>query len=49
VNLSDLPSGAATVKIWHPQARMAGNEVTYKTALTGGTNDRRFALAMRAK
>ena len=49
VNLSDLPNGAATVKIWHPQARMAGNEVTYKTALTGGTNDRRFALAMRAK
>jgi len=49
VNLSDLPNGAATVKIWHPQARMAGNEVTYKTALTGDTNDRRFALAMRAK
>lgn len=49
VNLSDLPSGAATVKIWHPQAKIAGNEVTYKTALTGGANDRRFALAIRTK
>lgn len=49
VNLSDLPGGAATVKIWHPQARMAGNEMTYKTALAGGSNDRKFTLAMRTK
>lgn len=49
VSLSDLPGGAATVKIWHPLGRMAGNEVSYKTALAGGANDRRFTMALRAK
>lgn len=49
VSFADLPSGAATVKIWHPQARIAGNEVSYKTSLIGGSNDRRFELAIRTK
>lgn len=46
-NLSDLPVGAVTVKIWHPLARTTGNESTYKAVLTSGANDRRFALVMR--
>jgi len=47
VNLSGLTTGAATVKVWHPQARVANNEVAFKTNLTAGGNERRFTLNVR--
>ena len=47
VALAVLPTGAASVYIWHPLARASENEVLYKTALTAGSNDRRYALSVR--
>lgn len=47
VNLNGLNAGAATVKVWHPQARAANNEVVFKTSLTAGGNERRFTLNVR--
>ena len=47
VNLSGLSAGAATLTVWHPQARAANNEVTYKINLTAGGNERRVTLNVR--
>lgn len=47
VTLTGLSAGAATVKIWHPQARGSGNESSYKASLVAGANERRFILAVR--
>jgi plastocyanin len=47
VTLTGLSTGAATVKIWHPQARGAGNEASYKASLTSGANERKLVLAVR--
>ncbi|WP_411290257.1 methylamine utilization protein [Sphingorhabdus sp.] len=47
VNFNGLTAGAGTVKIWHPQARAAGNEVAFNTSLTAGGNERRYELNVR--
>lgn len=47
VDLTGLPSGAATVKIWHPQAKAAANESAYKASLSAGINERRLILAVK--
>jgi plastocyanin len=47
VALTGLSAGAATVKIWHPQARGPGNESSYKASLVAGANERKFILAVR--
>ena len=47
VNFNGLTAGAATVKVWHPQARAAGNEVAFNTSLTAGGNERRYELNVR--
>ena len=47
VNFKGLTAGAATVKVWHPQARAAGNEVAFNTSLTAGGNERRYELNVR--
>ncbi len=48
VTLTGMPSGAATVKIWHPQARGTDNEAAFKTSLTAGANERRYTVTLRA-
>ena len=47
VNFNGLSAGGATVKIWHPQARAANNEVAFKASLTAGGNERRYTLNVR--
>lgn len=47
LELAGLPSGAATVKIWHPQVKSASNETAYKASLSVGRNERSFILAIR--
>ncbi|MES2781417.1 MAG: methylamine utilization protein [Pseudomonadota bacterium] len=47
VTLTGLSAGAATVKVWHPQARAANNEVAFQTSLIAGGNERRFTLNVR--
>lgn len=47
VKLTGLGAGAATLKVWHPQARAANNEVVFKTSLTAGGNERRYTLNVR--
>lgn len=48
INLTGVPTGGATVKIWHPKARSVGNETSHKTSLSKGVNDRTYTLAVRA-
>ena len=48
VNLTGIPSGAATVKVWHPQARGTDNEAAFKTTLDSGANERRYTVTLRA-
>lgn len=47
VNFNGLAVGAATVKVWHPKARAANNEVAFNTSLAAGGNERRYTLNMR--
>lgn len=47
VKFNGLTVGAATVKIWHPQARAANNEVAFNTSLTAGGNERRYTMNVR--
>ena len=48
VTLTGMPSGAATIKVWHPKARGTDNESAFKTILTAGANERRYTVTLRA-
>lgn len=47
VTIGDLPSGHATVKVWHPLATVAKNESEHKISLAQGASERRFTLPVR--
>lgn len=46
-SIGDLPAGAAKVVVWHPYARVKGNEVAMAVSLpTGGKTARSVTLAL---
>lgn len=47
VTIGDLPTGNATVKVWHPLATVAKNQSEHKVTLIQGSSERRFTLPVR--
>ncbi|MEH6790676.1 methylamine utilization protein [Parasphingorhabdus sp.] len=47
LTIRDLPTGAATMKIWHPANRVRGGETVTSVSLASGANRQTVKLALR--
>ena len=47
LTLDAVPSGAATITVWHPRLRAPGNELRRSVAISGGSSRHRLAVTLR--